>query len=319
MRLEYQIIIAMALDALAGDPKWLPHPVRFIGVLAVWLEKITRRLIPSEYTAGGITSLTVVLLTGSTAWLIASGAAAMHPLLGDTVSILLLYSTFAARDLAHHGANVFRALNAGNVLEARRKVAMMVGRDTENLDEEEIARAAVESIAENTVDGITAPLMFAVAGGPVWAMMYKAVNTLDSTFGYKNERYLRFGWVSAKLDDVANYVPARITALCMVLASAVLRLKPARAFAVMVRDGRKHSSPNAGLCEATMAGALGIRLGGLSHYFGKPSKKPFIGDFEVPPTQGHIRRAIALMLVTYGTTAALLLGGRMAITALIGE
>jgi adenosylcobinamide-phosphate synthase len=318
VRLEYQIITAMALDGLVGDPRWLPHPVKLIGALAARLERLSRRLVPWEYAAGGVTAAIVVSAAGAAAWLIVAAAAALHPLAGDAASILLLYTTFAARDLAGHGAEVFRELQAGNLPQARRKVAMMVGRDTESLDEEGIARAAVESVAENTVDGVTAPLLYAIAGGPVAAMMYKAVNTLDSTFGYKTERYLRFGWASAKLDDFANYLPARITALFMVVAAALLRMRAGRAWGTLIRDGRKHTSPNSGLCEAAMAGALGVRLGGRNYYFGKPSDKPYIGNPGAPPRQDDIRRGNRLMLATYTVTAAVFLCARMAITGGIG-
>jgi adenosylcobinamide-phosphate synthase len=318
VRLEYQIITAMALDGLVGDPRWLPHPVKLIGALAARIERISRRLIPSEYAAGGVTAAIVVLAAGAAAWLIVAGATALHPLAGDAASILLLYTTFAARDLARHGADVLRELETGNVPEARRKVAMMVGRDTEALDEEGIARAAVESVAENTVDGVTAPLLYAIAGGPVAAVMYKAVNTLDSTFGYKTERYLRFGWASAKLDDLANYLPARITALFMVVAAAVLRMRAGRAWRTLIRDGRKHTSPNSGLCEAAMAGALGVRLGGRSYYFGQPSDKPYIGNPGAPPRKDDIRRGNWLMLATYMVTAAVFLCARMLISGEIG-
>ncbi len=314
MRLEYQIIMAMALDGLVGDPRWLPHPVKLIGALAARLERISRRLIPSAYAAGGVTAAIVVLSAGAAAWLIVAGATALHPLAGDAASILLLYTTFAARDLARHGADVLRELETGNVPEARRKVAMMVGRDTDTLDEEGIARAAVESVAENTVDGVTAPLLYAIAGGPVAAMMYKAVNTLDSTFGYKTERYLRFGWASARLDDLANYLPARITALFMVLAAALLRMRAGKAWGTLIRDGRKDTSPNSGLCEAAMAGALGVRLGGRSYYFGQPSDKPHIGNPGAPPRKDDIRRGNRLMLATYMVTAAVFLCARMVVS-----
>jgi adenosylcobinamide-phosphate synthase len=318
VRLEYQIITAMALDGLVGDPRWLPHPVKLIGALAARLERLSRRLVPWEYAAGGVTAAIVVSAAGAAAWLIVAGAAALHPLAGDAASILLLYTTFAARDLAGHGAEVFRELQAGNLPQARRKVAMMVGRDTESLDEEGIARAAVESVAENTVDGVTAPLLYAIAGGPVAAMMYKAVNTLDSTFGYKTERYLRFGWASAKLDDFANYLPARITALFMVVAAALLRMRAGRAWGTLIRDGRKHTSPNSGLCEAAMAGALGVRLGGRNYYFGKPSDKPYIGNPGAPPRKDDIRRGNRLMLATYMVTAAVFLCARMVIAGQMG-
>jgi len=318
VRLEYQVLAAMALDAVLGDPRWLPHPVRALGALAARMEGFTRRMIPSARAAGVITVLAVVGSAGAAVLLTVRAAAAVHPALGDAVSIALLATTLAARDLAGHALAVFRALHRGGLPEAREKAAMMVSRDTGALDEGETARAAVESVAENTVDGVTAPLLFAVVGGPAAAMMYKAVNTLDSMFGYKTERYLKFGWASARLDDAVNYLPARITAALVPVAAALLGFRPAQALRCLLRDGRKHPSPNSGLTEAAMAGALGVRLGGVSSYFGVPSTKPHLGDplcgdrFEICP-QAHIRRAVALMIVTYALAAALFLGARILI------
>ena len=301
---------AMVLDAAIGDPRWLPHPVRALGALATGLEALTRRLIPSARAAGVVTVLALVGSTGAVVFLLVRAAAAVHPALGDAVSIVLLAFTLAARDLAGHALAVFRALDRGDLPEARQKAAFMVSRDTEGLDEGEAARAAVESVAENTVDGVTAPLLFAVLGGPAAAMMYKAVNTLDSMFGYKTERYLKFGWAAARLDDAVNFLPARITAALVPLAAALVGARPLLALRCLVRDGRKHPSPNSGLTEAAMAGALGVRLGGVSSYFGKASTKPFLGDPLEPLDRLHIRRTVALMTVTYLLAAMLFLGAR---------
>jgi adenosylcobinamide-phosphate synthase len=311
VRLEYQVLAAMALDAVLGDPRWLPHPVRALGALAARMEGVTRALIPSALAAGALTVLVVVGSAGAAVFLLVRAAAALHPALGDAVSIVLLATTLAARDLAGHALAVFRALKRGELPEARQKAGMMVSRDTGALDEGETARAAVESVAENTVDGVTAPLLFAVLGGPAGAMMYKAVNTLDSLFGYKTERYLNFGWASARLDDLVNYLPARITAALVPVAAALVGARPARALRCLIRDGRKHPSPNSGLTEAAMAGALGVRLGGASSYFGVQSTKPYLGDPLEPMGQAHIRRAVALMALTYLLAALLFLGTRV--------
>ena len=200
------------------------------------------------------------------------------------MSIVVIYTTIAARDLARHSMAVFRPLAAGDLVEARRRVAAIVGRDTERLDEAGVVRAAVESVAESTVDGVTAPLFFAVVAGPVGAMVYRAVNTLDSMFGHQDERYRQFGWAAARIDDLANYLPARLTAPLVCLAAlCCLRLRPAAARCEsLLRDGRKHASPNAGLAEAAMAGALGVQLGGVNYYDGQPLEKPTIGDALVP-------------------------------------
>jgi len=308
--LEYQVLAAMALDAAIGDPRWLPHPVRAIGALAARLETITRRVVPSARAAGVLTVIAVVGSAGTAACLLVRAAAALHPALGDAAAIVLLAFTFAARDLAGHALAVFSALDRGELPAARQKAGFMVSRDTGALDEGETARAAVESVAENTVDGVTAPLLFAVLGGPAAAMMYKAVNTLDSMFGYKTERYLRFGWAAARLDDAMNFIPARLTAWLVPLAAALAGGRPLQALRCLLRDGRKHPSPNSGLTEAAMAGALGVRLGGVSTYFGSVSAKPFLGDPLEPLGRSHIRRTVVLMALTYLLAALALFGTR---------
>jgi len=189
----------------------------------------------------------------------------------------------------------------------------MVGRDTDSLDELGVARAAVESVAENTVDGVTAPLFFAAIGGPVGAMVYKAINTLDSTFGYKNERYVDFGWASAKIDDLANYLPARLTAPLIVLAAFLLGFRPMNALRVCLRDHGKHASPNSGITEAAMAGALGVQLGGPLYRSGKPVEMPRLGEPIMELEPKHIPRVNALMLVTWILSAGAFLGIRLAV------
>lgn len=318
MRLEYQIMAAMALDAVAGDPRWLPHPVRFMGATARWAERMSRKVFVNEYVAGAVAAVTVVGVTGCVAFALVRSAGAVHPMAADVVSILMLYTCLAARDLARHSGRVHGALERGDLVEARKMAAMMVGRDTENLNESDTARAAVESVAENTVDGVTAPLFFAVLAGPVGAMLYKAVNTLDSTFGYKNERYVKFGFVSAKLDDVVNYIPARLTAALALVAAAFLGMNAVRSARILMRDGRKHPSPNSGLCEAAMAGALGVQFGGVNHYFGKASEKPTIGDPVEKLERRHIRRANALMAATSILCAAVFMGARLLAVKFIG-
>jgi len=304
MRLEYQILVAFALDLLLGDPRWLPHPVKLIGRFAAALETPLRRHIPNPRIAGIAVVAIVLAVTGLIAFALVLCAAALHPVAGDVVSILLLYTAFAARDLAQHAHVVYRALKSNDLPEARRRVSMMVGRDTARLDEREVVRATVESVAESLVDGVAAPLFFAAFGGPVGAMLYKAVNTLDSTFGYKNERHIKFGWASARLDDLANYLPARLTAPLVALAAALLGHNPLRSLRIWLRDGHKHASPNAGLAEAAVAGALGVQLGGLNYYGGEPSEHPRMGDAVRPLECCDIRRANALMLTT--ATLALL-------------
>lgn len=317
MRLEYLTLAAVGLDLIAGDPRWLPHPVRGIGALAALVEKAARKIIRSEFIAGLAAVPLVLIPAGAVAFGIIAVARILHPAAGDVAAIMILYTTLAARDLTAHSGAVYKALKAGDLKLGREKVAMMVGRDTENLDEAEVSRAAIESVAENTVDGVTAPMFYALLAGPVGAIVYKAINTLDSTFGYKNERYMRFGRASAKLDDVANYIPARLTALLLPAAAALTGLNAKNAIIMIFRDGKKHPSPNSGLCEAGTAGALGIRLGGLNYYFGEASEKPALGDAGSAISAEHIRLANRLMYATYFLCLAAFIGLRVAIEKLI--
>lgn len=311
MRLEYQIIAAVALDAVLGDPRWLPHPVRLMGNFALWLEAPMRKRFRNARMAGVVTAITVLLSSILLAWLLLRGAERFSPLLRDVISVLLIYTSIAMKDLAAHAARVDDALRAGDMMEARRRVSWMVGRDTEALTEEGVARAAVESVAENTVDGVTAPLFFAILAGPVGAVAYKAASTLDSTFGYKNERYLRFGWASARLDDALNFIPARLTAPLIAAAAWLLGLRWRNALRILRRDGRKHASPNSGLPEATMAGALGVRLGGPLYRKGKLCTAPSLGDPLEPLAPGHIRKVINMMVLTSLISLGLFLMGRV--------
>jgi adenosylcobinamide-phosphate synthase len=295
------IWIALVLDYLIGDPRWLPHPVKLIGRLALRLETPMRKRFTSTKFAGLITALTVIGIAALSAWTCLALAGRIAPWLEHVVAIGILYTTFAARDLDRHGRSVLAALIQGNLPLARQRVAWIVGRDTAQLDAHGVARAAVESVAENTIDGVIAPLFFAFLGGPVAAMAYKAVSTLDSTFGYRNERYIQFGWASARIDDAVNYLPARIGAVLMSLAAGMLKEDPRGALRAAWRDGAKHSSPNAGLAEASMAGALRIQLGGPVHRSGRLEEMPAFGDPGRPLTVDHIARACRMMT---GTTLA---------------
>lgn len=313
MELEHQILIAVGLDLALGDPRWLPHPVRGIGWLALRSEAWTRRWIGDTRVAGTVAALTTYAAAGGAAWAVIRGAAAVHPLAADVASIAVIYTTIAARDLAGHSMAVFHSLTAGDLDEARRRVGKIVGRDTDRLDPPGVVRATVESVAESTVDGVTAPLFYAAVAGPVGAIVYRAINTLDSMFGHQDQRYCRFGWAAAKLDDAANYLPARCTAPLVCVAAFLLRLRPIASLRMLLRDGRKHASPNAGLTEAAMAGALGVELGGVTYYDGQAWNKPTIGDETVPLAAGHIRWANAVMLVTTGLFLLLCLAARMAV------
>ncbi len=306
-----QVIVAFAADLAFGDPRWFPHPVKFIGRLALSLEAPTRRVLRNPWLAGVVTAVVTVGGAALAAWGTIAGARWIHPWLGDAISVLLLYTCFAAHDLGAHALDVFRALRSSDVELARGRVARMVGRDTATLDEPGIVRATVESVAENTVDGVTAPLFFAVIGGPVLAIAYKAVSTLDSTFGYKNERYLKFGWASARLDDVAAWLPARLTFPLVALSAALIGGRPSGAWKFGRRDCRKHASPNAGLPEAAFAGALGVQLGGPLLRHGRPIEMPRLGEPCEALDRRHIPRSVALMFVVSLLAAAGFLGVRL--------
>jgi len=303
MSIELQVVASLLVDLALGDPRWLPHPVRGIGRLAGGLEKLARRWLGDGRIAGLAAAVTVVAVAGGATWGAITLAGRWHPLAADAVAVGLIYTTIAARDLAAHSQAVFAALAAGDLPEARRRVGRIVGRDTDRLDVAGVVRAAVESVAESTVDGVTAPVFYALAAGPVGAMVYRAINTLDSMFGHQDPHYRDFGWAAARIDDLANYLPARLTAPLLCVAAGLLGQRPLRAIRVLVRDGRNHPSPNAGLVEAAVAGALGVQLGGRNLYDGLPLDRPTLGDPLVPLATRHIPAANALMF----TTAALLL------------
>lgn len=293
-----QIYAALLLDQLLGDPRWLPHPIRLIGWFATVLEKVFRTLCPSLRLAGIFTVLLLVATTAGAVVCLVQLTAQIHPALGTLCSIIIMYTSFATRDLWKHSKAVYNALQVEDIEDARRKVGLIVGRDTTNLSEKEVARAAVESVAESLVDGVTAPLFYAFIFGPAGAIAYKAINTADSMFGYKNEQYRDFGWAGARLDDLANFIPARITAFLIPVAAFLLGLNSHNSWRILLRDRKNHASPNAGHSEAAVAGALEVQLGGSSIYFGKVVEKPTIGDDSQQITPDHILLANRLMLVT---------------------
>lgn len=297
------VLIAILLDLILGDPRWLPHPVVQIGRLITLLEKPLRRLVPGERAGGVLLLVLTVSTTWGIAWGIVRGAALLHPVAGVAVSALLGWTCLAARSLHGESKLVADALARGDLPEARRFLSYIVGRDTAELSEPEIWRGAVETVAENTADGVIAPLLFLMLGGAPLALAYKAVNTLDSMVGYKNERYLRFGWASARFDDLANLVPARLSGVLICLAAPLVGLSGRYALRMMMRDGRNHSSPNSGIPEAAAAGALGVRLGGTNSYFGKPVAKPTIGDPLRPLDAAAWRGAVRLMYGAEGVLA----------------
>ncbi len=293
MSLAILILLAFLLDSLFGDPSFLPHPVRLIGWLATRAEQC-RRLPFNLYIAGFIAVLVVLGVSGGFCYLLLHFTA-NWPILTNIIALYILYSSIAARDLAWHAKRIAKAIRLKDLPLARQRLAMIVGRDTENLDEEAVCRGAIESVAENIVDGVTAPLFWAAIFGPLGAIIYKAINTMDSMFGYKNERYLKFGMVAARLDDLANFIPARLTAIFIIMAAFILRYNGIDAARIWQRDHNCHKSPNSGHSEAAVAGALGLQFGGANKYFGEIVEKPTIGDFNKPCQADDIFKAIRLM------------------------
>jgi adenosylcobinamide-phosphate synthase len=293
--LVVHIWAALVLDLLIGDPRWPWHPVRIIGRTAIALEGPARALLRSPRLAGIVVAVLVIGGTGLATEGILNVAARVSSILENILSVVILYTAFAARDLADHSNAVLAALETGDIDGARKRVARIVGRDTEGLDEAGIVRATVESVAENTVDGVIAPLSFAFLFGPVGAMICKAISTLDSTFGYKNEKYRYFGWASARIDDIVAYLPARLSAVFLAGAAILLRERPLGAVRAMWRDSGKHASPNAGIPESGFAGALGVQLGGPVSRHGKIDAMPLFGDSLIPLGREHIRKANRLM------------------------
>jgi len=292
------VLTAVLLDWLLGDPRWLPHPVVGIGRLIAGLEWQLRRVVASERLAGVLLVLLTVGITTACGWVLLRGAQLLHPWAGTLVAVLLSWTCLAARSLHQESRRVVDALANGDLPAARDWLGRIVGRDTAQLGEPELWRGTVETVAENSSDGVIAPLLCLLLGGPLLALAYKAVNTLDSMVGYKNERYLRFGWASARLDDLVNWLPARLTGLLMVLVAPLVGLSAGGAWRIMRRDGRRHSSPNAGIPEAAAAGALGVQLGGTNVYFGQPVAKPTLGEPLRPLDGTAWRGAVRLM---YGT------------------
>jgi len=286
------LICAYLLDLILGDPENFPHPVRVMGKMISSWEKF---LLNKKRLGGIILTFLVVGITFSFSFLLIHYSKRLNYWLGWIIAIYLGYTTLSIKDLWVKAKAVSSALEQKDLDKARVKLKSLVGRDTEELNEEQIARATIESIAENTNDGIVAPLFYFILGGPVLALSYKAINTLDSMVGYKNEKYLHFGWASAKLDDLANFIPARICGL-LISVVALNKKKFKQAFMTMYKDGRKHASPNSGISEAAMAGALGIRLGGLASYGGETVNKPYLGKEQRKVDISLVKEALSLSL-----------------------
>lgn len=294
----WQILAAFALDLALGDPFYLPHPVVWIGRLVDRLELVLAALCGRKRISGLLLTFLTVGLSGGLTWVVLFLAGRIAPLLGMLTAIWFAYTTLALHDLHKESRDVLKLLAAGDLHEARRSLSLIVGRQTANLSEEEIIQACIETMAENTSDGAVAPLFYLFLGGPVAAVMFKAAGILDSMVGYRSDRFRELGWSSARLDDLLNLIPARLTGLLMVVAAVPLGLNGWGSLKVLLRDARKPKSPNAGFPEAAAAGALGVQLGGPAVYFGERVEKPTIGDADRPVTAATYRAMVRLMYLT---------------------
>ena len=296
------LVMGYILDLIFGDPYWMPHPVRFIGNLISILEKVIRRFMPKtkrgEYIGGIILTVMVVSISMVIPLVIILMAKSINTYLALTVESFMCYQILATKSLKVESMKVYDELAKNDLPSARKAVSMIVGRDTKDLTFSGVAKAAVETVAENTSDGIIAPMIFIAIGGAPMGFFYKAINTMDSMVGYKNEKYMNFGRFAAKLDDVVNYLPARISAYQMILSSFFLRYDYKNAFKIYKRDRYNHASPNSAQTESVCAGALDVQLAGNAYYFGKLYEKPTIGDNIREINYDDIKKANRLLYCT---------------------
>ena len=290
-----KIWIAYVLDLIFGDPQNVIHPVQVIGKIISTGEKILLRK-KYKFLAGAVLNIFTVSITYISMYLISKSVKISAFFM--IIEIYLMYTIFSINSLAREGNRVYRILKEGDIEKARKDLSYLVSRDTETMDEKMIIRSTMETISENTVDGIVAPMFYMFLGGMPLAMAYKAINTLDSMVGYKNEKYMDFGKFSAKVDDAANFIPARITGILIVLASMILGYNYKNSLKIFLRDRKNHSSPNSAHSEASVAGALGVQFGGKVSYFGKETDKPTIGDKTKEFELEDIRKNIRIMYVT---------------------
>ncbi|MBI5602791.1 MAG: cobalamin biosynthesis protein CobD [Deltaproteobacteria bacterium] len=309
----HHFALAYLLDLILGDPKYFPHPVRGIGFLIRVFEKILRwpSFRPSwEKAAGCLLALGLPVGIFLISYRLIDWVKIVHPWAGSLLIIILAYTTLATRSLHQEAARVVKALKDGRVSEARKNLSRIVGRDTEHLTYSEILKAVLETLAENLSDGVIAPLFYLLLGGVPLAMAFKTVSTLDSMVGYKDSRYLHFGWASARMDDLFNFIPARITGLLICLLAWPLGLSAGEAFRIRRRDGGKSESPNAAIPEAALAGALQIQLGGPSYHDGEKCDKAFLGDDRSEITLADYQKTVRIIYGSSLTMAFLVFGLR---------
>jgi adenosylcobinamide-phosphate synthase len=306
----YILPAAFALDIILGDPRSLPHPVRWMGLAIDRIEPLCRKIRLDPAYSGALFAVGLILGTWLLAFLGLAAAHKVHPFVKLLLETILIYYCIAVRSLNDAAQEVDQCLARNKVQAAKKKVAMIVGRDITNYNTEGLARATVETVAENLVDGVTAPLFFAAIGGAPLALAYKMANTLDSMVGYKNQAYRRFGRASARIDDVLNWLPARITVPVIALAAQILCGCGNRSLKTAVSEGANHASPNAGYAEAAFAGALAVKLNGPNYYHGKLVNKPYIGVRYGPTSPGHIKKACDLMLLSAVLWLILIMGVR---------
>jgi adenosylcobinamide-phosphate synthase len=303
------VTLAFIIDCFIGDPPSWPHPVKWIGTFIAKLEKRWNKASHQKWK-GALMLLVVLAVVFMIAWLICFAAYQIHFIVGIAVESILIATTIARKSLRDAAMEVYRPLEQDNFIEARIKLSYIVGRDTEHLDEGEIVRGTVETVAENTSDGVTAPMFWALIGGAPLALFYRAINTCDSMVGYKNERFAQFGWASARMDDVANWIPSRLTGFVMLLSNHHRKMSMREAWRILFRDARRHPSPNSGWCEAAAAALLGVQLGGRNTYKGIVSNRALMGEPIAPLKRYDIMKMNSILINTVVCFLVLLwLGG----------
>lgn len=321
MKIDFMLIIAFILDLIFKDPKNIPHPVVYIGRLIkygeLFLRKIFRKGAAAETIAGTILTLFVVIISFIVPYIILSIFYSINMVLGIVIEIFICYQILALGSLKEAGMKVYAELYTNNIEQAKEKLSHIVGRDTANMNEKDVVKATVESVSENTNDGVVAPLFYMIIGGASLGMLYKAVNTLDSMIGYKNKKYEYFGKVAARLDDVLNIIPARITGFLYVAAAFLSGFNYKNAYKTLLRDRWNHASPNSGYPESAVAGALDIQLGGPASYFGEIVEKKYIGDNVKEPNMEDIPKAGMLMTIVSVLALILLVLAKFAIISIV--